>query len=61
MDIEALRKKLAALHLDQQAGEGKVVLLEASENIAYQDYFEIMAMVTAAGGAVAIVRDKGSR
>ena len=59
--LPELRKKLAALELDQQTGEGKVVLLEASENIPYQDYFEIMAMVTAAGGAVAIVRDKGSR
>ena len=59
--LPELRKKLAALRLDQQTGEGKVVLLEASENISYQDYFEIMAMVTASGGAVAIVRDKGTR
>lgn len=59
--MQELRKKLADLHLDQQTGEGKVVLLEASENIPYQDYFETMAMVAAAGGAVAIVREKGSR
>ena len=59
--LQKLRKKLEDLRLDQQTAEGKVILLEASENIAYQDYFEIMAMVTAAGGAVAIVRDKGSR
>lgn len=58
---QELRRKLTDLHLDQQTAEGKVVLLEASENISYQDYFEIMAMVTAAGGAVAIVREKRSR
>lgn len=59
--LQELRKKLAALNLDQQKDEAKVVMLEAAENIAYQDYFEIMAMVTAAGGAVAIIREKGSR
>jgi biopolymer transport protein ExbD len=58
---QELRRKLMDLRLGQQAPEGRVVLLEASENIPYQDYFEIMAMVTAAGGAVAIVREKGSR
>lgn len=59
--MQELRKKLADLRLDQQTGDGKVVLLEASENIPYQDYFETMAMVSAAGGAIAIVREKGSR
>ena len=58
---QELRKKLEDLRLDQQTGDGKVILLEASENIPYQDYFEIMAMVTTAGGAVAIVRDKEAR
>ncbi len=59
--LKELRQKLTDLRLDQQTGEGKVILLEAAENISYQDYFEIMAMVTASGGAVAIVREKGSR
>ena len=54
-----LKQRLAELDLAHKDGEGKVVLIEAQGKVAYQDYFKIMADVTAAGGLIGIVEDEG--
>lgn len=58
-----LRAKVKALRLDQRMGEGKIILLNATGKVVYQDYFEAMAIIQNAGGVVAIVReeDKGKQ
>ena len=36
----------------------KVVLLEASGNVTYQNYFDVMASISAAGGVTAILQEE---
>lgn len=55
-----LKQRLTELDLAHKTGEGKVVLLEAQGKIAYQDYFQIMADVSSAGGVIGIVQDEGT-
>lgn len=59
--IKELRQELLGLHLDQKSREEKVVLLEASGTVPYQDYFEVMAAISSASGSVAILREKESK
>lgn len=55
VDMKELRNKLMDAHLEKKIGEEKVVLLMASGNVKYQDYFETMSIINAASGVVAIV------
>jgi biopolymer transport protein ExbD len=59
VDLPELRRKLAALKLPDRGGEDKVVVLEAAGKVGYQDYFEVMAAITQAGGTICIVREEG--
>ena len=59
VSMSDLRRYLQELRLDQKTGDGKMVLLTASDKVKYQSYFETMAMITSAGGAVAIMREEG--
>ena len=54
-----LQQRLTDLDLAHKSGEAKVVLIEAQGKIVYQDYFQIMAQVSAAGGVIGIVQDEG--
>ena len=58
IDMKELRRRLAAMKLDQKSGEDKVVLLEASNDVTYQSYFDVMASISAAGGVTAIVEEE---
>lgn len=55
--MDKLRRELRDMHLEERTGEDKIVLLEASGEVRYQNYFETMSIVSAAGGSVAIVRE----
>ncbi|MDX1681578.1 MAG: biopolymer transporter ExbD [Phycisphaeraceae bacterium] len=56
--LPALRQKLKDLELaDREEGE-RVVLLEASGEVGYELYYQAMAAITEAGGAVGIVREE---
>ncbi len=59
VDLAKLRAELAALKLHERAGEDKVVILEAAGKVEYQDYFEVMAAITQAGGSICIIREVG--
>ena len=56
MDMQELRKQLADLKLRERSEDEKVVLLEASANVNYQAYFDVMANISAAGGVTAILQ-----
>lgn len=59
VSMKELRRRLQELRLDQKTGDEKMVLLTAAGKVKYQIYFETMATITAAGGAVAIMREEG--
>lgn len=58
VDIDELSRRLADLALAQKEGGQKVVLLEAAGNVEYQQYFDIMTRINAAGGVIGIVREE---
>lgn len=58
MTIEKLREQLGALALSEKTGEGKVVLLEATGKVQYQNYYQVMAAISSAGGVVGILQEE---
>ena len=56
--MEELREQLLDLDLFNKEGEERVVLLESAGTSQYQDYFAVMALITNAGGALAIVEEE---
>ena len=54
MTMEAMEKHLQGLHLDQKAGNAKVVILSASGDVKYETYYQTMALIQGCGGVVAI-------
>jgi biopolymer transport protein ExbD len=58
VDMKELRRRLTNMKLHQKTGDAKVVLLEASGNVTYQNYFDVMASISAAGGVTAILQEE---
>lgn len=58
VEMNDLRRRLADLKLHQKTDDEKVVLLEASGNVTYQTYFDVMASISAAGGVTAILQEE---
>jgi biopolymer transport protein ExbD len=58
VDMKEFRQRLTKMKLHQKAGDDKVVLLEASGNVTYQTYFDVMASISAAGGVTAILQEE---
>jgi biopolymer transport protein ExbD len=58
VDVAQLRNLLEKMRLDKKAGDAKVVLLEASGNVKYQTYFDVMASISDAGGVTAILQEE---
>ena len=58
VDMKQLRRRLAAMQLHHKSGNDKVVLLEASGNVTYQAFFDVMASISSAGGVTAIVEEE---
>jgi len=58
IDMKHLRHYLAELNLHERTGEDKVILLEAAGDVAYQNYFDVMASISAAGGVTAILQEE---
>lgn len=57
IDIPALRQQLMKLDLHKKIGDNKVILLEATGEVNYQTYFDVMSTISAAGGVITIVRE----
>ena len=59
---EELAQRLRGLKLGERGSEDeKLVMMEAIGYVTYQDYFEVMSMISANGGVVAIVKEDKSR
>ena len=58
VSLEELKERLQGLNLAESREAERVVLLDATEDVAYQDYFEVMSMITAAGGVVGLLSDE---
>ena len=58
VSMREFRAQIKKMRLDQRVGESKIVLLNATGKVAYQDYFEAMAIIQNSGGIVAIVREE---
>ncbi|MCG3148811.1 MAG: hypothetical protein PCFJNLEI_02258 [Verrucomicrobiae bacterium] len=55
--IEDLRAKLLALNLPNRPEGERIVVLEASGLVNYQQYYEVMAAVSAASGVLGVVAE----
>jgi biopolymer transport protein ExbD len=55
--VDELRAELKAMELAAKEGDDKIVLLETKGNVVYQDYFEVMSTISAAGGVIALVKE----
>jgi biopolymer transport protein ExbD len=57
VSMEAFKAKLAAMKLADRKDEGKVILMDATMETDYQNYYEVMAAISAAGGVVGIMTE----
>ena len=57
VSMAALQERLLDLQLAKKQGEERVVMLEAAGKVDYQTYYETMALISGAGGIVAIVEE----
>lgn len=58
MTMELLEERLAALKLAEQEGGKRVVMLESAKGTPYQNYFQVLASISANGGVVALVEEE---
>jgi biopolymer transport protein ExbD len=58
VNMKQLRRLLAGMKLHEKTGDDKVVLLEATGEVKYQNYFDVMASISAAGGVTAILQEE---
>lgn len=58
MSVAKLRESLQAMHFDKKTGNDKIVLLEATGNVQYQDYFAVMAAITGSKANLVIVQEE---
>lgn len=61
MSIPELRKYIEDLHLEQRSEAGKIIVLEATGNVTYQQYYEILALIRTSGGIAAISSETGGQ
>jgi len=62
IDLPGLRNKLAALKLPARKENERVVILETSGKVSYQEYYETVAAISSAGGIIGILtEDEGKK
>ena len=55
--LEQLGKQLLEQRFDLKTDDGKVVMFEASGEVDYQRYFEVIATISSTGGVIAFVTE----
>lgn len=55
---EDLRRFIKGLQLDKRTGDGKVVVVQTTGQVSYQQYYEVLALIRNNGGVVAIVSEE---
>lgn len=58
LTLDEFRQKLVSMNLPTRQGDGRVVVIEATGTVPYQQYFEVMSAITKAGGIVGIVKEE---
>jgi biopolymer transport protein ExbD len=58
VDGMVLRERLRKKELAKQSGDARVVVIEASGEVNYQAYFDVMATISGAGGVIAIATEE---
>jgi biopolymer transport protein ExbD len=58
IDGEGLRQKLVALNLPAKKESDRIVILETSGKVPYQQYYETLAIISGAGGIVGILTEE---
>lgn len=58
MTLDEFRVKLSTMNLPLKKDDAKVVVIEATGTVPYQQYFEVMSAITKAGGIVGIVKEE---
>lgn len=53
--FDELMARLDALNLKEAEGQEKVIMLESTDETAYQDYYKVMAAISKKGGVIALV------
>lgn len=61
VSLEDLRTQIAGLKLSTKKDNERVVLLDAENSVSYQQYFEVMACISAGGGVVGILTEEDSK
>jgi biopolymer transport protein ExbD len=59
--MDELRERLAGLKLETKSNNERVILLDAEGSINYQQYFEVMACISSAGGVIGILTEEESK
>ena len=55
--LPLLEQELRNLRLHEKEGPEKVILFEATGQVSYQQYYEVMTMIAALGGVIALVSE----
>jgi biopolymer transport protein ExbD len=58
VDANLLRAKLADLQLPSRPQSERVIVVEASGQVAYQQYFEVLSAISGAGGVVGVLSEE---
>jgi biopolymer transport protein ExbD len=58
MDVAKLRESLRDMKFENKKGNDRIVLLEATGSVQYQDYFAVMAAITGAKANLVIVQEE---
>jgi len=61
VELAQLGERLAGMNLKVKTGNDKIILVETTGAVSYQRYFEVVTMITAAGGAIAMVEEEGEK
>ncbi|NLB56637.1 MAG: biopolymer transporter ExbD [Lentisphaerae bacterium] len=55
--VERLKTELLNMDLADRDPDDRVIIIETSGQVRYQDYFKVMSVIAGSGGLVAIVRE----
>lgn len=58
-NMDELNDRLAALKLAEQSAEKRVIMLESAKGTPYENYFQVLAAISANNGVVALVEEEG--
>jgi biopolymer transport protein ExbD len=57
VSVDLLNERLAGMKLGEKEGSKRVIMLESTQGTPYENYFQVLAAISANQGVVAIVED----